>query len=138
MKAGYGDQIREMLAEAENERMHLMFFIEIAKVVRIAEISFGIQFVSLCSIARHDHDVVHLERCGRSQSFGRNDLCGLELHDILVFSGMGGRFCILCPLSQGRNTGRVFSRFGRRLALRGSSGGQNRGFSKPRVLVGCE
>ena len=31
MKVGYGEQIREMLAEAENERMHLMFFIEIAK-----------------------------------------------------------------------------------------------------------
>ena len=31
MKTGYGSQIREMLAEAENERMHLMFFIEIAK-----------------------------------------------------------------------------------------------------------
>ena len=31
MKAGYGTHIREMLAEAENERMHLMFFIEIAK-----------------------------------------------------------------------------------------------------------
>ena len=31
MKAGYGKHIREMLAEAENERMHLMFFIEIAK-----------------------------------------------------------------------------------------------------------
>ena len=31
MKTGYGPQIREMLAEAENERMHLMFFIEIAK-----------------------------------------------------------------------------------------------------------
>ena len=31
MKTGYGIQIREMLAEAENERMHLMFFIEIAK-----------------------------------------------------------------------------------------------------------
>ena len=31
MKTGYGEQIREMLAEAENERMHLMFFIEIAK-----------------------------------------------------------------------------------------------------------
>ena len=28
---GYGPQIRELLAEAENERMHLMFFIEIAK-----------------------------------------------------------------------------------------------------------
>ena len=31
MQTGYGDQIREMLVEAENERMHLMFFIEIAK-----------------------------------------------------------------------------------------------------------
>ena len=30
-KRGYGPQIRELLAEAENERMHLMFFIEIAK-----------------------------------------------------------------------------------------------------------
>ena len=31
MKTGFGPDIREMLAEAENERMHLMFFIEIAK-----------------------------------------------------------------------------------------------------------
>lgn len=31
MKTGFGPQIRELLAEAENERMHLMFFIEIAK-----------------------------------------------------------------------------------------------------------
>ena len=31
MRTGYGPDIREMLAEAENERMHLMFFIEIAK-----------------------------------------------------------------------------------------------------------
>ena len=31
MKTGWGPQIREMLAEAENERMHLMFFIDIAK-----------------------------------------------------------------------------------------------------------
>ena len=31
MKTGWGPQIREMLEEAENERMHLMFFIEIAK-----------------------------------------------------------------------------------------------------------
>ena len=30
MKTGYGPMIRELLAEAENERMHLMFFIEIA------------------------------------------------------------------------------------------------------------
>lgn len=31
METGYGPKIRELLAEAENERMHLMFFIEIAK-----------------------------------------------------------------------------------------------------------
>ena len=31
MKKGYGPEIRGLLAEAENERMHLMFFIEIAK-----------------------------------------------------------------------------------------------------------
>ena len=31
MRTGYGPMIRELLAEAENERMHLMFFIEIAK-----------------------------------------------------------------------------------------------------------
>ncbi len=31
MKMGYGPDIREMLAEAENERMHLMFFIAIAQ-----------------------------------------------------------------------------------------------------------
>ena len=48
MKAGYGEQIREMLAEAENERMHLMFFIEIAKpnyferfIVLFAQVIFG-------------------------------------------------------------------------------------------------
>ena len=31
MKTGYGPDIREMLAEAENERMHLMFFIQLVK-----------------------------------------------------------------------------------------------------------
>ena len=52
MKAGYGDQIREMLAEAENERMHLMFFIEIAKpnliertIVLSAQIVFGLFYL---------------------------------------------------------------------------------------------
>lgn len=30
-KTGYGPLIRELLEEAENERMHLMFFIDIAK-----------------------------------------------------------------------------------------------------------
>lgn len=31
LKTGYGSTIRELLSEAENERMHLMFFIEIAQ-----------------------------------------------------------------------------------------------------------
>ena len=52
MKAGYGEQIREMLAEAENERMHLMFFIEIAKpnyferfIVLLAQVIFGLFYL---------------------------------------------------------------------------------------------
>lgn len=52
MKTGYGEGIREMLAEAENERMHLMFFIEIAKpnlfervLVLIAQTMFGIFYL---------------------------------------------------------------------------------------------
>jgi ubiquinol oxidase len=52
MKVGYGEQIREMLAEAENERMHLMFFIEIAKpnkferfVVLSAQMLFGLFYL---------------------------------------------------------------------------------------------
>lgn len=52
MKTGYGENIREMLAEAENERMHLMFFIEIAKpnlferiLVLIAQAMFGIFYL---------------------------------------------------------------------------------------------
>ena len=52
MKAGYGEQIREMLDEAENERMHLMFFIEIAKpnmlerfVVLSAQMLFGLFYL---------------------------------------------------------------------------------------------
>ena len=52
MKAGYGEQIREMLAEAEYERMHLMFFIEIAKpnyferfIVLFAQVIFGLFYL---------------------------------------------------------------------------------------------
>ena len=52
MKTGYGEQIRSMLAEAENERMHLMFFIEIAKpnfferlLVLSAQIIFGLFYL---------------------------------------------------------------------------------------------
>ncbi|RZO26345.1 MAG: oxidase, partial [SAR86 cluster bacterium] len=52
MKTGYGAQIREMLAEAENERMHLMFFIEIAKpnffertLVLFSQVIFGLFYL---------------------------------------------------------------------------------------------
>ena len=52
MKTGYGPKIREMLAEAENERMHLMFFIEIAQpntlerfIVLSSQLVFGIFYL---------------------------------------------------------------------------------------------
>ena len=35
MQTGYGPKLREMLAEAENERMHLMTFIQIAQPSRL-------------------------------------------------------------------------------------------------------
>ena len=54
MKTGYGVDIRELLAEAENERMHLMFFIEIAKpnvlercLVVTAQVLFSIFYLAL-------------------------------------------------------------------------------------------
>ncbi|MCT2531280.1 alternative oxidase [SAR92 clade bacterium H921] len=59
MKTGYGADIRELLAEAENERMHLMFFIEIAKpnflercLVSIAQVIFSIFYLILYLLDR--------------------------------------------------------------------------------------
>ena len=52
MKVGYGPDIREMLAEAENERMHLMTFIHIAKPTFIERIIIMIaQFIFLITYA---------------------------------------------------------------------------------------
>ena len=58
MKTGYGPDIREMLAEPENERMHLMFFIEIAKpniverlLVLLAQLIFMIFYAILYTIS---------------------------------------------------------------------------------------
>ena len=58
MKTGYGPDIREMLAEAENERMHLMFFIEIAKpnlferlLVLLAQFIFMIFYAILYTVS---------------------------------------------------------------------------------------
>ena len=63
MKTGYGATIRELLAEAENERMHLMFFIEIAQpnffermLVVVAQVSFGIFYLLLYLI---DYKTAH-------------------------------------------------------------------------------
>ena len=57
MKTGYGPDIRELLAEAENERMHLMFFIEIAQpniferlLVLLAQFIFMIFYAVLYAI----------------------------------------------------------------------------------------
>lgn len=58
MKTGYGPDIREMLAEAENERMHLMFFIEIAQpnlferlLVLLAQFIFMIFYAILYTVS---------------------------------------------------------------------------------------
>ena len=67
MKTGYGPQIRELLAEAENERMHLMFFIEIAKpswlernIVLIAQLIFWIYyFLMYVFFPKTAHRMIH-------------------------------------------------------------------------------
>jgi ubiquinol oxidase len=58
MKTGYGPDIREMLAEAENERMHFMFFIEIAQpnlferlLVLLAQFIFMIFYAILYTVS---------------------------------------------------------------------------------------
>ncbi len=66
MKTGYGYYINEMLSEAENERMHLMFFIEIAKpnwferrLVLIAQIVFSIfYFIMFILFPRTSHKMI--------------------------------------------------------------------------------
>ena len=58
MKTGYGPDIREMLAEADNDRMHLMFFIEIGQpniverlLVLFAQLIFMIFYAILYTIS---------------------------------------------------------------------------------------
>ena len=66
MKTGSGADIRELLAEAEKERMHLMFFIEIAKpnwferwLVLIAQFTFSVfYFVLYLADNRTAHKMV--------------------------------------------------------------------------------
>ena len=67
MKTGYGPLIRELLAEAENERMHLMFFIEIAKpsrfertLILIAQLVFWNYYFLLYVVApKTAHKMIH-------------------------------------------------------------------------------
>jgi ubiquinol oxidase len=67
MKTGYGPIIRELLAEAENERMHLMFFIEIAKpnwleraLILIAQAIFwNYYFIFYVFFPKTAHKMVH-------------------------------------------------------------------------------
>lgn len=67
METGYGPKIRELLAEAENERMHLMFFIEISKpniferlLVLLAQgIFFNFYFLMYVFFPRVAHRMVH-------------------------------------------------------------------------------
>ena len=66
-KTGYGPLIRELLAEAENERMHLMFFIDIAQpnwlertLILIAQLIFmGYYFVLYIVSPKTAHKMIH-------------------------------------------------------------------------------
>ena len=67
MQTGYGPMIRELLEEAENERMHLMFFIEIAQpnvferwLILIAQFIFwNFYFVMYVLFPKTAHRMVH-------------------------------------------------------------------------------
>jgi ubiquinol oxidase len=67
MKTGHGPMIRELLAEAENERMHLMFFIEIAKpniferwLILLAQAIFwNFYFIMYVFVPKTAHRMVH-------------------------------------------------------------------------------
>jgi len=67
METGHGPMIRELLAEAENERMHLMFFIEIAKpnvferwLILLAQgIFWNFYFVMYITTPKTAHRMVH-------------------------------------------------------------------------------
>ena len=66
-KTGYGPLIRELLAEAENERMHLMFFIDIAQpswleraLILIAQLVFMIYYLVLYVVSpKTAHKMIH-------------------------------------------------------------------------------
>ena len=66
-KTGYGPLIRELLAEAENERMHLMFFIAIAKpnwfersLILVAQLVFMTYYFILYIVSpRTAHKMIH-------------------------------------------------------------------------------
>jgi ubiquinol oxidase len=66
-KTGYGPLIRELLAEAENERMHLMFFIDIAKpnwfersLILVAQLVFMTYYFILYIVSpRTAHKMIH-------------------------------------------------------------------------------
>ena len=66
-KTGYGPLIRELLAEAENERMHLMFFVDIAQpnwleraLILIAQMVFMAYYLVLYIVSpKTAHKMIH-------------------------------------------------------------------------------
>ena len=66
-KTGYGPLIRELLAEAENERMHLMFFIDIVQpnwleraLILIAQLVFMAYYLVLYIVSpKTAHKMIH-------------------------------------------------------------------------------
>ena len=91
-KTGYGPLIRELLAEAENERMHLMFFIDIAQpnwleraLILIAQLSFMAYYLVLYIVSpKTAHKMIHYfeEEAVRSYTSYLEEIEAGEIDDV--------------------------------------------------------
>ena len=91
-KTGYGPLIRELLAEAENERMHLMFFIDIAQpnwleraLILIAQLVFmGYYLVLYIVSPKTAHKMIHYfeEEAVRSYTSYLEQIEAGEIEDV--------------------------------------------------------
>ena len=93
-KTGYGPLIRELLAEAENERMHLMFFIDIAHpnwlervLILIAQLVFMAYYLVLYIVSpKTAHKMIHYfeEEAVRSYTSYLEEIEAGRIEDVIA------------------------------------------------------
>lgn len=93
-KTGYGPMIRELLAEGENERMHLMFFVEIAQpnwleraLILIAQLVFMAYYFVLYIVSpKTAHTMIHYfeEEAVRSYASYLGEIEAGKIADVLA------------------------------------------------------